>query len=149
VRRWQNFYHAGQKRRGKSKRTAFHGRLRIPYVKNAEPSPLSGGAEISLTVEPKHIGEFMTDSPELNQDGALRMIRQDLASFPVEPAMQQNVKDHYEHLQHLAGSLRKLGVDSKVIDQSVIEIFNAYKVQLMRNLHDADLAAHSPSGETA
>ena len=76
----------------------------------------------------------MNDTPASIPQGALQMIEQDLAQFPLGPDMEQNVRHHYEHLQHLAGSLQKLGVDSKVIDQSVIEIFNTYKVQLMRNL---------------
>lgn len=80
----------------------------------------------------------MSDVPMISSassiESALRMIEHDLAQFELAPDMQNSVQHRYAHLRQLADSLQKLGVDSEVIDQSVMEIFNAYKVQLMRNL---------------
>ena len=76
----------------------------------------------------------MINSAALSHENALKMIEQDLAQFELAPDMRNSVQHHYAHLRQLADSLQKLGVDSEVIDQSVMEIFNAYKIQLMRNL---------------
>jgi hypothetical protein len=73
-------------------------------------------------------------STEIPSQCALAQIKDDLARFDVGPDLQDSVRRHYEHLETLTTSLKKLGVDNKVIDQHVLEIFNKYRMELLRNI---------------
>jgi hypothetical protein len=66
-------------------------------------------------------------------DGALTRIKGHLEPFEKGP-LEKNVRAHYEHLQHLTASLRKIGIDDETIDQQVFEIFDSYKAELLRNI---------------
>jgi hypothetical protein len=66
-------------------------------------------------------------------DGALTRIKSHLEPFEKGP-LERNVRAHYEHLQHLTASLRKIGLDDATIDQQVFEIFDSYKAELLRNI---------------
>ena len=76
----------------------------------------------------------MITSTEIPSQCALAQIKDDLARFDARPDLQDNVRRHYEHLETLTASLKKLGVDNKVIDQHVLEIFNKYRMELLRNI---------------
>ena len=66
--------------------------------------------------------------------GALAQIRNDLSQFELEPELRNSVREHYQHLESLAASLRKLGIDGKAIDHHVSQIFEKYRVELLRNI---------------
>jgi hypothetical protein len=72
--------------------------------------------------------------------GALAQIKDDLSRFELEPDLRNSVKEHYQHLESLAASLRKLGIDGKTIDHHVTQIFEKYRVELMRNIERLELA---------
>jgi uncharacterized protein YaaN involved in tellurite resistance len=64
----------------------------------------------------------------------LTQIKSDLDRFDLEPDFQDSVSQHYKHLEALSASLRSLGIDSQTIDQHVIDIFNEYRTELLRNI---------------
>ena len=64
---------------------------------------------------------------------ALSKIKDRLAPFETGP-LRTNVRAHYEHLHQLAESLRRIGLDDDAIDREVIEIFESYKQELLRNI---------------
>lgn len=66
--------------------------------------------------------------------GALKQIKNDLSRFELEPDLQHSVREHYRHLETLAASLKKLGVDRKVIDRHVTQIFEEHRTELLRNI---------------
>jgi len=66
--------------------------------------------------------------------GALAQIKDDLSRFELEPDLHNSVREHYEHLETLAASLKRLGIDGKAIDYHVTQIFEKYRVELMRNI---------------
>jgi hypothetical protein len=66
-------------------------------------------------------------------NGALTRIKGHLEPFEKGP-LEKNVRAHYEHLQHLTASLRKIGLDDATIDRQVFEIFDSYKAELLRNI---------------
>ena len=72
----------------------------------------------------------------LNNDssGALEQIRNDLSRFELEPDLRNSVREHYRHLETLAASLKKLGIDGKTIDHHVTQIFEKYRIELLRNI---------------
>jgi hypothetical protein len=72
--------------------------------------------------------------------GALAQIKDDLSRLELEPDLRNSVREHYEHLESLAASLRKLGIDGKTIDHHVTQIFEKYRVELMRNIERLELA---------
>ena len=72
--------------------------------------------------------------------GALAQIKDDLSRFELEPDLRNSVREHYQHLESLAASLRKLGIDGKTIDHHVTQIFEKYRVELMRNIERLELA---------
>jgi hypothetical protein len=76
---------------------------------------------------------MMTNSAPAHSE-ALTQIASDLDHFDLAPAMRAKVGEHYHHLEHLAVSLKTLGVDEAMIDQHVIEIFLKYKNELLRNI---------------
>jgi hypothetical protein len=66
--------------------------------------------------------------------GALAQIKDDLSRFEQEPDLRNSVREHYQHLESLAASLRRLGIDGKAIDYHVTQIFEKYRVELLRNI---------------
>jgi hypothetical protein len=72
--------------------------------------------------------------------GALAQIKDDLSRFELEPDLRNSVREHYQHLESLAASLGKLGIDGKTIDHHVTQIFEKYRVELMRNIERLELA---------
>lgn len=66
--------------------------------------------------------------------GALVQIKDDLSRFELEPDLRNSVREHYQHLELLAASLRRLGIDGKAIDYHVTQIFEKYRVELLRNI---------------
>ena len=66
--------------------------------------------------------------------GALAQIKDDLSRFELEPDLRESVREHYRHLETLAASLKRLGIDGKAIDHHVTQIFEKYRVELMRNI---------------
>ena len=65
--------------------------------------------------------------------GALAQIKDDLSRFELEPDLRNSVRDHYRHLETLVASLKKLGIDGESIDHHVTQIFEKYRVELLRN----------------
>jgi thymidylate kinase len=71
---------------------------------------------------------------EVTPRNALAQIKEDLAQFELGPDFRDSVSQHYKHLERLSASLRKLGIDSETIDQHVVDIFDKYKTELLRNI---------------
>jgi hypothetical protein len=65
---------------------------------------------------------------------ALELIRNDLSQLELEPGLRNSVREHYRHLEALAASLRKLGINGKAIDQHVSQIFEKYRTELLKNI---------------
>jgi hypothetical protein len=65
---------------------------------------------------------------------ALDQIKIDLSRFELEPDLRNSVREHYRHLETLAASLKKLGIDGKAIDHHVTQIFEKYRIELLRNI---------------
>ena len=72
--------------------------------------------------------------------GALAQIKDDLSRFEMEPDLRNSVKEHYQHLESLAAGLRKLGIDGETINHHVTQIFEKYRLELMRNIERLELA---------
>jgi hypothetical protein len=66
--------------------------------------------------------------------GALEQIKNDLSRLVLEPDLRNSVREHYRHLEILAASLKKLGIDGKAIDHHVTQIFEKYRIELFRNI---------------
>jgi hypothetical protein len=66
--------------------------------------------------------------------GALQQIKNNLSRLQLEPDLRSSVREHYHHLEALAASLKKLGIDGKVIDHHVTQIFEKYRVELLSNI---------------
>jgi hypothetical protein len=66
--------------------------------------------------------------------GALQQIKNDLSRFELEPDLRSSVREHYHHLETLAASLKTLGIDGKAIDHHVSQIFEKYRIELLRNV---------------
>jgi len=73
-------------------------------------------------------------TPSNEAAGILAQIKSDLSQFEREPELRNSVKDHYQHLENLAASLGRLGIDGKAIDHHVSQIFEKYRVELVRNV---------------
>jgi hypothetical protein len=63
----------------------------------------------------------------LTCDGALARIKQKLDIAAGSSHVQQNVKRHYEHLETLAASLRRLGMDEREISDEIMQVFQRYE----------------------
>ena len=72
--------------------------------------------------------------------GALQQIKNDLSRFALEPDLRNSVGAHYNHLETLAASLKKLGIDGKAIDHHVSRIFEKYRIELLRNIERLEQA---------
>jgi hypothetical protein len=72
--------------------------------------------------------------------GALAQIKDDLSRLELEPGLRESVRGHYRHLEDLAASLRKLGIDGQAIDHHVTQIFEKYRVELLRNIERLEQA---------
>ena len=75
----------------------------------------------------------MTSSNNGSSD-ALQQIKDDLSRFELQPDLRNSVREHYHHLEMLAASLKKLGIDGKAIDHHVTQIFGKYRIELLRNV---------------
>jgi hypothetical protein len=72
--------------------------------------------------------------------GALEQIKHDLSRLELEPNLRNSVREHYRHLETLAASLKKLGIDGKAIDYHVTQIFEKYRIELLRNIEHLEQA---------
>jgi hypothetical protein len=86
---------------------------------------------MELTVRDDRVTTLNNNS---ETSGALAQIKNDLSRFELEPDLRNSVRKHYEHLETLAASLKKLGIDGKAIDYHVTQIFEKYRIELMRNI---------------
>lgn len=75
---------------------------------------------------------------------ALSRIKDHLVPFESGP-LKNNVRAHYEHLHHLADGLRKIGIDDETVDRQLLEVFESYKIELLRNI--ARIEAQSRLGD--
>jgi hypothetical protein len=89
---------------------------------------------------PAFVQEVRVTTLNNETSNALAQIKDDLSRFELEPDLRNSVKEHYQHLESLAASLRKLGIDGKTIDHHVTQIFEKYRVELMRNIERLELA---------
>ena len=71
---------------------------------------------------------------------ALQQIKKDLSRFELQPGLRNSVREHYHHLEMLAASLRKLGIDGKAIDHHVTQIFEKYRIELLKNIERLEQA---------
>lgn len=76
----------------------------------------------------------MRATPESARIGTLDVIWRELDDFPLAPPLREKVRNHYEDLAKLATTLRKLGLEEQEIDHHVIELFNGYRVELLRSI---------------
>jgi hypothetical protein len=86
---------------------------------------------MELTVRDDRVTTLNNNS---ETSGALAQIKNDLSRFELEPDLRNSVRKHYEHLETLAASLKKLGIDGKAIDYHVTQIFEKYRIELIRNI---------------
>jgi uncharacterized protein YeeX (DUF496 family) len=75
--------------------------------------------------------------PPVSQDGALATIKRKLDAAEGTPAIRENVKRHYEHLENLAANLRKLGMDEKDVSAEILLVFKQYEKALTDYMHAA------------
>ena len=80
-------------------------------------------------------------TPDNASSGALAQIKDDLSRFELEPDLRNSVREHYKHLETLAASLKKLGIDGKAIDHHVTQIFEKYRLELSRNIERLEQTA--------
>jgi hypothetical protein len=92
---------------------------------------------MELTVRDARVTTLNNNS---ETSGALAQIKDDLSRFELEPDLRNSVREHYQHLESLAASLRKLGIDGKTIDHHVVQIFEKYRMELMRNIERLERA---------
>jgi len=68
--------------------------------------------------------------------GPLALIKHRLdAAAAAGSGVQENVKRHYEHLESLAASLRRLGMDEREIGDEILQVFGRYERVLADYLH--------------
>jgi hypothetical protein len=60
----------------------------------------------------------------------LSLIKRELDAAEADPVVKNNIKRHYEHLETLAATLRKLGMDDQEIDSNVASVFEEYRREL-------------------
>jgi hypothetical protein len=60
-------------------------------------------------------------------DDTLSVIKQKLDAAGDKPEVQANVKRHYEHLEKLAASLRKMGMDERTVSDEILLVFEQYE----------------------
>jgi hypothetical protein len=77
--------------------------------------------------------------PHTNSDGAtaLTAIRRQLDATEGGPVVRESIRRHYEHLESLAGSLRKLGMDGREIDENIMQVFREYERELINYMSAA------------
>lgn len=68
--------------------------------------------------------------PEASGDGTLSVVRSRLDSGEGGEVAQGSLKRHYENLEKLAGSLRKLGMDEREVDENLMQVFQEYEREL-------------------
>ena len=73
----------------------------------------------------------MTATSTARSEGTLRAIKDQLDATEGEPAVRESVKRHYENLERLAASLRKLGMDDSAIDDNITQVFHEYERELV------------------
>lgn len=61
---------------------------------------------------------------------ALTVIKEKLDAAAGNAVTRQSIQRHYEHLEGLAASLRKLGMDGHEIDESIMQVFQEYEREL-------------------
>jgi hypothetical protein len=64
------------------------------------------------------------------RDNTLAAIKQKLDAAEGSPAVQENVRRHYEHLENLAANLRKLGMDERDVSAEILLVFKQYEQAL-------------------
>jgi hypothetical protein len=69
----------------------------------------------------------MTTGLAATRDDTLAHIKRQLDATAGGPGIQENVKRHYEHLEKLAASLRRLGMDEREISDEIMEVFRRYE----------------------
>ena len=68
--------------------------------------------------------------PEAAGDGTLTVVKTMLDSGNGGTVAQDSLKRHYENLEKLAGSLRKLGMDEREVDENLMLVFREYEREL-------------------
>lgn len=66
----------------------------------------------------------------LEQSDTLTLIKKKLDAADAGPSVHENIKRHYEHLESLAASLRKLGMDERTISDEIVSVFEQYEKAL-------------------
>jgi len=61
---------------------------------------------------------------------ALTVIKEMLDARDESAVVRQSIKRHYEHLESLAASLRKLGMDGRDVDDNIMQVFREYEREL-------------------
>ena len=73
----------------------------------------------------------MTAVVQAREDTALDTIKRLMDASDGGPVVTQSIKRHYEHLESLAASLRKLGMDSHAVDENIMQVFREYERELV------------------
>jgi hypothetical protein len=66
----------------------------------------------------------------LAQSDTLSTIKQKLDASDAGPGVSENLKRHYEHLENLAASLRRLGMDERTVSEEILAVFHQYEKAL-------------------
>ena len=66
----------------------------------------------------------------LEQSDTLSAIKQKLDAADAGPGVNENIKRHYEHLENLAASLRRLGMDERTVSEEILSVFQQYEKAL-------------------
>jgi hypothetical protein len=65
-----------------------------------------------------------------NGDEALAVVRERLDTGEGDATARQSLRRHYEHLEALAASLRKLGMDEREVGENILMVFCEYEREL-------------------
>lgn len=72
----------------------------------------------------------MQPNTAVKSDDTLAIIKRKLDAAEGEPTIGKNIKRHYEHLENLAASLRRLGMDERDISDEIMQVFEQYEKAL-------------------
>ena len=73
----------------------------------------------------------MTLTSTAKSESALGAIKQQLDATEGGPVVRESIKRHYENLERLAASLRKLGIDDSTVDENITQVFHEYERELV------------------
>jgi hypothetical protein len=80
----------------------------------------------------------------VESEGALVAIKRRLTAADSGPAVRESIRRHYEHLESLAASLRRIGMDGREIDEHIMLVFREYERELKNYMSNLPVAEKGP-----